>query len=142
MATYYLLCSLNPLVCVDTESFLPADDETDIKALEASVRGIEKDGLVWGASKLVPVGYGVSKLQISLVVEDEKISLQDLEDEIAGFEDYVQSTDIVSSQPNTPVDKPGTDCAKPRLLCKSCNCSCQQGFSIRTGHQTPGEQSL
>lgn len=68
-----------------------------MKALEASVRGIEKDGLVWGASKLVPVGYGVKKLEISLVVEDEKISLQDLEDEIAGFEDYVQSTDIVSS---------------------------------------------
>lgn len=69
-----------------------------MKALEASVRSIEKDGLVWGASKLVPVGYGVKKLEISLVVEDEKISLQDLEDEIAGFEDYVQSTDIVSSQ--------------------------------------------
>lgn len=72
-----------------------------MKALEASVRGIEKDGLVWGASKLVPVGYGVNKLEISLVVEDEKISLQDLEEEIAGFEDYVQSTDIVSSQPSS-----------------------------------------
>lgn len=72
-----------------------------MKALEASVRSIEKDGLVWGASKLVPVGYGVNKLEISLVVEDEKISLQDLEEEIAGFEDYVQSTDIVSSQPRS-----------------------------------------
>ncbi|KAK7736715.1 Translation elongation factor 1 beta [Cytospora paraplurivora] len=76
----------------------PWDDETDLKALEASVRGIEKDGLVWGASKLVPVGYGVKKLQISLVVEDEKISLQDLEEEITGFEDYVQSTDIATMQ--------------------------------------------
>ncbi|KAK2596494.1 hypothetical protein N8I77_013382 [Diaporthe amygdali] len=76
----------------------PWDDETEMKALEASVRGIEKDGLVWGASKLVPVGYGVNKLEISLVVEDEKISLQDLEDEIAGFEDYVQSTDIAAMQ--------------------------------------------
>lgn len=72
-----------------------------MKALEASVRSIEKDGLVWGASKLVPVGYGVNKLEISLVVEDEKISLQDLEEEITGFDDYVQSTDIVSSQPRT-----------------------------------------
>ncbi|KAG6355159.1 hypothetical protein INS49_004240 [Diaporthe citri] len=76
----------------------PWDDETDMKALEASVRSIEKDGLVWGASKLVPVGYGVNKLEISLVVEDEKISLQDLEEEIAGFEDYVQSTDIAAMQ--------------------------------------------
>lgn len=76
----------------------PWDDETDMKGLEASIRGIEKDGLVWGASKLVPVGYGVKKLEISLVVEDEKISLQDLEDEIVGFEDYVQSTDIAAMQ--------------------------------------------
>ena len=36
----------------------PWDDETDMAALEKEVRAIEKDGLVWGASKLVPVGYG------------------------------------------------------------------------------------
>ncbi|KAG7292586.1 hypothetical protein NEMBOFW57_002621 [Staphylotrichum longicolle] len=76
----------------------PWDDETDMKALEESVRSIEKDGLVWGASKLVPVGYGVRKLQISLVVEDEKISLDELQEEIAGFEDYVQSSDIATMQ--------------------------------------------
>lgn len=29
-----------------------------MQALEDGVRAIEKDGLVWGASKLVPVGYG------------------------------------------------------------------------------------
>lgn len=74
------------------------DDETDMAALEAAVRGIEKDGLVWGASKLVPVGFGIKKLQINLVIEDEKISLSDLEEEIQGFEDYVQSTDVVSFQ--------------------------------------------
>ena len=36
----------------------PWDDETDLEAMEAAVRAIEKDGLVWGASKLVPVGFG------------------------------------------------------------------------------------
>lgn len=50
-----------------------------MKALEAAVRSIEKDGLVWGLSKLVAVGYGVSKLQITVVIEDEKISLDDLQ---------------------------------------------------------------
>ena len=68
-----------------------------MKALEASVRGIEKDGLVWGASKLVPVGFGIKKLQINLVIEDDKIGLDDLQEEIQEFEDYVQSTDIVRS---------------------------------------------
>ncbi|KAI1088563.1 putative elongation factor 1-beta [Rostrohypoxylon terebratum] len=76
----------------------PWDDETDMVALEAAVRGIEKDGLVWGTSKLVPVGFGIKKLQINLVIEDEKISLSDLEEEIQGFEDYVQSTDIATMQ--------------------------------------------
>jgi len=76
----------------------PWDDETDMKALEAAVRGIEKDGLVWGASKLVPVGFGINKLQINLVIEDDKIGLVDLQEEIAEHEDYVQSTDIVAMQ--------------------------------------------
>jgi elongation factor 1-beta len=69
-----------------------------MKQLEAHVRSIEKDGLVWGGSKLVPVGYGVSKLQINLVVEDDKISLDELQDQIAEFEDYVQSSDIAAMQ--------------------------------------------
>ncbi|RYP37696.1 hypothetical protein DL767_002807 [Monosporascus sp. MG133] len=76
----------------------PWDDETDMAALEAAVRGIEKDGLVWGTSKLVTVGFGIKKLQINLVIEDEKISLSELEDEIQEFEDYVQSTDVVTMQ--------------------------------------------
>ena len=46
----------------------PWDDETDMKALEESVRSVEMQGLVWGASKLVPIGYGIRKLQITLVV--------------------------------------------------------------------------
>jgi elongation factor 1-beta len=76
----------------------PWDDETDMKELEASVRGIEKDGLVWGGSKLVAVGFGIKKLQINLVIEDEKISLDELQQEIEEFEDYVQSTDIAAMQ--------------------------------------------
>jgi len=76
----------------------PWDDETDMKALEESVRGIEKDGLVWGASQLIAVGFGIKKLQINLVVEDEKVSLDELQDEIAEFEDFVQSSDIAAMQ--------------------------------------------
>jgi translation elongation factor EF-1beta len=38
-----------------------------MKELEANMRQISMDGLTWGASKLVPVGYGISKLQVNLV---------------------------------------------------------------------------
>ena len=69
-----------------------------MKELEENVRKIEKDGLVWGASKLVAVGFGIKKLQINLVVEDEKISLDELQGEIEEDEDHVQSTDIAAMQ--------------------------------------------
>ena len=65
--------------------------------MEAKIRTIEKDGLVWAASKLVAVGFGIKKLQINLVVEDEKVSIDELQAEIEEFEDHVQSTDVVCS---------------------------------------------
>ncbi|KAF8209177.1 hypothetical protein K438DRAFT_1904235 [Mycena galopus ATCC 62051] len=71
----------------------PWDDEADMEALEKYIRSIEQDGLLWGQSKLVAIGYGIKKLQINLVVEDQKISTAELEERIAEFEDYVQSTE-------------------------------------------------
>lgn len=69
-----------------------------MKELEEAVRSVEKDGLVWGASKLVAVGFGIKKLQINLVVEDDKVSLDELQEQIEGFEDYVQSSDVAAMQ--------------------------------------------
>lgn len=74
------------------------DDETDMKALEESVRGIEQDGLVWGGGKLVAVGFGIKKLQINCVIEDDKVSLEQLQETIEGFDDYVQSSDVAAMQ--------------------------------------------
>jgi len=76
----------------------PWDDETDMKELEENVRAIEQEGLVWGASKLVEVGFGIKKLQITLVIEDEKVSLDELQDKIAEDEDHVQSSDVAAMQ--------------------------------------------
>ncbi|KAH7927558.1 hypothetical protein BV22DRAFT_1084755 [Leucogyrophana mollusca] len=76
----------------------PWDDETDMKALEDSVRSVEMEGLVWGASKLVAIGFGIKKLQITLVVEDELVSLDELQEKLSEFEDYIQSTDIAAMQ--------------------------------------------
>ncbi|KAI9796469.1 MAG: Translation elongation factor 1 beta [Piccolia ochrophora] len=76
----------------------PWDDETSMKELEEHVRAIEKDGLVWGASKLVAVGFGIKKLQINLVIEDEKVSVDELQGQIEEDEDHVQSTDVAAMQ--------------------------------------------
>lgn len=74
----------------------PWDDETDMKEMEKNVRTIEMDGLVWGASKLVPLAYGIKKLQIMCVIEDEKVSVDELTEKIQEFEDFVQSVDIAA----------------------------------------------
>uniref|UniRef100_A0A3P9HBR2 Eukaryotic translation elongation factor 1 delta a (guanine nucleotide exchange protein) n=1 Tax=Oryzias latipes TaxID=8090 RepID=A0A3P9HBR2_ORYLA len=74
----------------------PWDDETDMAKLEECVRSVQMDGLLWGASKLVPVGYGIKKLQINCVVEDDKVGTDILEEEITKFEDFVQSVDVAA----------------------------------------------
>lgn len=67
----------------------PWDDETDMKELENAVRKIQMDGLLWGVSKLVPLAYGIQKLQICSVVEDDKVSIDELTELILENEDYV-----------------------------------------------------
>lgn len=74
----------------------PWDDETDVKQMEKKVREITKDGLLWGASKFVPVAYGIKKLQISTVIEDEKVSVEELTEQLEAIEDYVQSVDVAA----------------------------------------------
>ncbi|KAG9065961.1 Translation elongation factor 1 beta [Linnemannia hyalina] len=76
----------------------PWDDETDMVALEAHVRAIEMPGLLWGQSKLVPIGYGIKKLQINCVIEDELVSLDTLEEKIMEGEDFIQSMDMAAMQ--------------------------------------------
>ncbi|KFM61141.1 Elongation factor 1-beta, partial [Stegodyphus mimosarum] len=74
----------------------PWDDETDMEEMEKAVRRIETEGLKWGASKLVPLAYGIKKLQIIAIVEDDKVSVDWLQETIQDIEDLVQSVDIAA----------------------------------------------
>ncbi|XP_045120946.1 elongation factor 1-beta-like isoform X5 [Portunus trituberculatus] len=74
----------------------PWDDETDMAEMEKEIRKIEMDGLNWGAAKLVPLAFGIKKLSILCVVEDEKVSIDDLIEKIQENEDFVQSVDIAA----------------------------------------------
>jgi elongation factor 1-beta len=66
--------------------------------LKENVLSIKQDGLVWGGSKYVAVGFGIKKLQLNLVIEDDKVSLDELQAKIEEDEDHVQSTDVVAMQ--------------------------------------------
>ena len=106
--------------------------------LEESVRSIEQPGLVWGASKLVPIGYGIKKLQITIVVEDELVSLDDLQERVAEFEDYVQSSDVAAMQSEfsslakkTPCS---LNCSQSSERCTYCTLSLLSGRACRSYH--------
>ena len=101
LAAYAAKKAKKPALIAKTSVLLdvkPWDDETDMDAMLKSVKSIEMDGLLWGASKLVPVGYGINKLSIVCVVEDEKVSIDELQEKIQDFEDFVQSCDVASMQ--------------------------------------------
>merc|ERR1711942_19308 len=97
LKAYHEKKAKKPQVIAKTSVLLdvkPWDDETDHDKMLESVKSIEQDGLTWGASKLVPIGYGIKKLQVMCTVEDEKVSVDELTEKIEAFEDYVQSCDV------------------------------------------------
>ena len=76
----------------------PFDDETDLDALAVKIKSeIAMDGLVWGQKhEKKPLAFGIFKLVITAVVEDEKVSTDDLTEKIEEYDDEVQSVDIAA----------------------------------------------
>jgi len=75
----------------------PLDSETDLDALAQRVINIKLDGCYWKTQyKKEPVAFGIFKLIIGTTVEDEKVSVDDLVEMIEGFDDMVQSVDILA----------------------------------------------
>jgi elongation factor 1-beta len=76
----------------------PFDTETDLEALAKTLKATTLDGIVcWGEEhKFLPVAFGIKKLRISMIVEDEKVCQDDLEDHINadGRDDQIQSIDL------------------------------------------------
>jgi len=75
----------------------PLEAGQDMQELDRRIRAIELDGLVWGGEfKIVDVAYGIQKLIVACVIEDEKVSLEDFEEKIIAMEDVVQSVDLIN----------------------------------------------
>jgi len=63
--------------------------------LANKIMTIEKDGLFWKKEfKIEEVAFGAKKVVIGCVIEDEKISIDDIADIIQSWDDVVQSVDI------------------------------------------------
>merc|ERR1711973_433566 len=99
LAAYAAKKAKKPALIAKTSVLLdvkPWDDETDLDEMLKCVKSIEMDGLVWGANKKIPIGYGISKLQVMCTVEDAKVSVDELGEKIEGFEDFEQSVDVAA----------------------------------------------
>lgn len=83
------------IVLLDVKVF---EIEQDLDVLAKKIiREIVKEGLVWKTEyQLLDVAFGIRKIRIGCVVEDEKVSVDDLIDDIQAWEEEVQSVDIVS----------------------------------------------
>jgi len=83
------------LVLIDVKVY---DPEQDYDALaEKILKNIKREGLVWKTEyKLQEVAFGVKKIVMGMVVEDEKVSVDDIIDELCSWEDEIQSVDIVA----------------------------------------------
>jgi len=99
LAAYAAKKSKKPALIAKTSVLLdckPWDDETDLDEMLKLVKEIEMDGLLWGASKTVPLAFGIKKLQVMCVVEDAKVSIDELQEKICDLEDHVQSCDVAA----------------------------------------------
>tara|TARA_B110001450_G_C17418825_1_gene398981 strand:- start:95 stop:700 length:606 start_codon:yes stop_codon:yes gene_type:complete len=75
----------------------PLDSDTDLDAVAKRIFAINDDGIYWKTEyKKVPVAFGIFKLIIGVTVEDEKVSVDGLQEQIEAFEDVVQSVDIMA----------------------------------------------
>ena len=99
LAQYESKKAKNPDLVAKSSNLLdvkPWDGETDLAKLKECIRSVQEDGLVWASSKLVLVGYGIKKLQIQCIVEDDKVGTDMLEEQITAFDEYIQFMDVAA----------------------------------------------
>ena len=74
------------------------EENQDLEALAKKIIStIKKDGLQWNTGyKLEEVAFGIKKLVIAFLAEDDKVSVQEITDELESWEDEIQSVDVVS----------------------------------------------
>ena len=75
----------------------PIGTETNLDEMAAAILKLTGDGIYWKTEyKKEPVAYGIFKLIIGVTVEDEKVSVDGLQERIEALEDMVQSVEIAA----------------------------------------------
>ena len=76
----------------------PWGKEVDLDKLGVELCTVQKEGLLWKTEfKKEPVAFGIYKICIGMTIEDDKVSVDDLIEELCEkFEEHIQSIDIAS----------------------------------------------
>lgn len=71
-------------------------DQDFDKLAKGIQESLQKDGLVWQDTyEIIPIGFGIKCLRLTMIIEDDKISTDDIFEHIQEkYEDEVQSCDI------------------------------------------------
>ena len=73
------------------------DADQDLDCLVNKIQKIEKNGLYWKKDyKLMEIAFGIKKIIMTLIIDDDKISIDELIEEIESWENEIQSVDILS----------------------------------------------
>ena len=74
------------------------DAEQDLEALAKKIIStIKMDGLSWNTGyKLEEVAFGIKKLVIAFLAEDDKVSVQEIIDTLESWQDEIQSVETVA----------------------------------------------
>ena len=76
---------------------MPQHADTDMDAVLKACKSLEMDGLLWGAHEIEEVGYGIKKLELLCVVEDDKVSIYDLQHRIQKeHKNLIQTVDVAA----------------------------------------------
>ena len=69
------------MIAFDVKAYDPI--KQDLEALWQDIIKFKKDGLTWNKNfQLVDIAFGMQKLRMSMVVEDDKIGVDELYEEI------------------------------------------------------------
>lgn len=64
----------------------PLDEDTNLTELAQKITQLQIDGLAWIKNwQLLPIAYGLKKLQIACYIVDSKVSVDDITYKIESF---------------------------------------------------------
>lgn len=72
----------------------PWSHEQDMDVMTTRITGMSTDGITWGATHVVDIGYGVRELHIAIVCDTSITSIDSLLEELLSMEDLISQVSI------------------------------------------------